>query len=144
MVVKNIDDEFDPNYYMNKYPDVKNAYGTNSCDLYTHFKTYGVREGRYPSYNIEKQNELDNPTFSQSYLKFNDFRIDGGTKIETKTFSNSSDCRQYCNDLDNCAGYHRNTDSKKCHFYSGDVFPNGKLEERTKRNTFIREKVNNT
>lgn len=144
MVVKNIDDEFDPNYYMNKYPDVKNAYGTNSCDLYTHFKTYGVIEGRFPSYNMEKQAELDNPTFSQNYIKFNDFRINDGTKIETKKFTDSADCRQYCNDLDNCAGYNRNTNNKKCYFYSGDVFPNGKLEERSKRNTFIREKVNNT
>ena len=75
MVVKIYTDEFDPNYYMNKYPDIKNAFGTNTCDLFTHYQNFGIKEGRFPSYNVEKQTQLSNPTFSQNYIKYNDFRI---------------------------------------------------------------------
>ena len=144
MVVKNIDDEFDPNYYMNKYPDVKAAYGTNSCDLYTHFKTFGVTEGRFPNYDIEKQQQLNNPTFSQNYLKFNGYTIKSGTEITNNKKDTGSACRQYCNDLDDCAGFTRNPSNKTCNYFSGSVYPNGGLEENSTTNTFIREKINNT
>lgn len=147
MVVKSYVDEFDPNYYMNKYPDVKNAYGTNTCDLFTHYQNFGISEGRFPSYNLEKQSELDNPTFSQNYLQFNDYRIKsqtGTTELKNKEFNNSDECRQYCNDLDDCAGFHRNVNSKKCHFFGGLIYPDTGLEYMGNRNTFIREKINNT
>lgn len=145
MVVKNYTDEFDPNYYMNKYPDVKNAYGTNSCDLFTHFQNYGANEGRFLNYNVEKQSELENPTFSQNYMQFNDFRINNdsnNTKLETKSYNNDNDCIQRCNDLDNCAGFTRN--NRKCHFYSGTVYPNTGIEYKKNRKAFIRERINNT
>ena len=148
MVVKNYTDEFDPNYYMNKYPDVKNAYGTNSCDLFTHFENYGIKEGRFLNYEVEKQNELENPTFSQNYIQFNDFKlannVAGRTKISSKNAKNVDDCIQTCNDLDNCAGFTRNKSSNTCHFYSGSVYPNSALEYATNRTGYIREKINNT
>ena len=147
MVIKNYTDEFDPNYYMNKYPDVKNAYGTNTCDLFTHFQNYGIQEGRFLNYNVEKQSGLDNPTFSQNYLQFDNYKINetsGASKIGTKTSNNTNDCIQHCNDLDDCSGFHRNTSSKKCHFFSGSVYPNTGLKYKSKRSTFIRDKINNT
>jgi len=148
MVVKNYTNEFDPNYYMNKYPDVKKAYGTNSCDLFTHFENYGIKEGRFLNYEVEKQNELENPTFSQNYIQFGDFRlsnnVSGRTKISQTKTKNVDNCIQECNDLDDCAGFTRNKKDNKCHFYSGSVYPDSTLEYNTKRTTYIREKINNT
>ena len=37
---------FDPNYYANKYPDVKKAYGTDLRLLLCHYYKYGKSEGR--------------------------------------------------------------------------------------------------
>ena len=40
---------FDATYYMNKYGDLKKAYGANEKALYEHFVKYGASEGRSPS-----------------------------------------------------------------------------------------------
>lgn len=37
---------FNPTYYANKYSDLKKAFGTNSTQLFKHFTTYGMKEGR--------------------------------------------------------------------------------------------------
>lgn len=37
---------FDPQYYANRYPDVKAVYGTNAAQLFEHFKQFGMKEGR--------------------------------------------------------------------------------------------------
>ena len=37
---------FDPTYYANRYADLKAVYGTNAAQLWLHFKTYGMKEGR--------------------------------------------------------------------------------------------------
>ena len=145
MVVKDYIDEFDPNYYMNKYPDIKNAYGTNSCDLFTHFQNYGLNEGRFLNLDVEKQSQLNNPSFSQNYMQFNDYRINNNSnniKIETKDYDDSNDCVQHCNDLEDCNGFTRN--KKECHFYSGAIYPNDGLDYKKNRSAYVREKVNNT
>lgn len=145
MVVKDYIDEFDPNYYMNKYPDVKNAYGTNSCDLLTHFQNYGINEGRFLDYDVEKQSELSNPTFSQNYLKFNEYKInsDNDGLIETKIMGSDSECRNYCNQIDTCSGYTRKSSNDKCWFYNSELYPNGTLDKNSNKTTYVREKVQN-
>ncbi|MCD8130604.1 MAG: C39 family peptidase [Lachnospiraceae bacterium] len=40
---------FDADFYANTYSDLKNAFGTDFALLYTHYITYGVKEGRLPS-----------------------------------------------------------------------------------------------
>ncbi len=40
---------FDPEYYVNRYSDVKAAYGTDEGKLYEHFVNYGIEEGRAAS-----------------------------------------------------------------------------------------------
>ncbi len=40
---------FDGVYYLNKYPDVKSAYGNNAISAFTHFVNYGMSEGRQGS-----------------------------------------------------------------------------------------------
>lgn len=37
---------FDPVYYAEKYPDIMKAFGYNGKKLFTHFLTYGMKEGR--------------------------------------------------------------------------------------------------
>lgn len=43
---------FDPVYYSNKYADLKRIYGTNSTNLFNHFKNHGMKEGRQASANF--------------------------------------------------------------------------------------------
>lgn len=54
---------FDPTFYANKYPDLKNAFGTNSTALFRHFCTNGMKEGRMGSVNFNvntyKSNYID-------------------------------------------------------------------------------------
>ena len=40
---------FDPVFYANKYPDVKNALGTDPQTLLNHYNTYGIKERRLPN-----------------------------------------------------------------------------------------------
>lgn len=37
---------FEPTYYVNKYADLRSAFGTNSAKLFEHFCNYGIKEGR--------------------------------------------------------------------------------------------------
>lgn len=50
---------FDPKYYSNTYQDLKNAFGTNATNLFNHFCTYGMKEGRNASanFNVNKYKE---------------------------------------------------------------------------------------
>lgn len=43
---------FDPVYYADKYMDLKNAFGTNQTQLFSHFISYGMNEGRQASENF--------------------------------------------------------------------------------------------
>ena len=47
---------FNPNYYSNKYADLKKAFGTNTDQLFNHFCTYGMKEGRQAisTFNVKK------------------------------------------------------------------------------------------
>ena len=50
---------FDPAYYADKYPDLKAAFGTNAANLFHHFCSYGMKEGRIASahFNVIKYKE---------------------------------------------------------------------------------------
>ena len=39
---------FDPEYYAEHNPDVVAVFGTDANALYSHYKTYGIKEGRLP------------------------------------------------------------------------------------------------
>lgn len=47
---------FEPNYYSNKYSDLKAAFGTNAQKLFKHFCEFGMKEGRQAiaSFNVQK------------------------------------------------------------------------------------------
>ena len=71
---------FEPNYYINKYSDLKNAFGTDITKLFNHFCTYGMKEGRqaiesfnvqaYKNRYLDLQNAFGNdlPTYYQHYI----------------------------------------------------------------------------
>ncbi len=44
---------YDFNYYMNKYPDLKKAFGNDDIKALQHFVNYGMREGRVASKNFD-------------------------------------------------------------------------------------------
>lgn len=45
---------FDADYYLNKYPDLQNAYGNNGSKAFSHFLIFGINEGRQAkaSFNV--------------------------------------------------------------------------------------------
>lgn len=49
--------DFDATYYASKYPDVKNALGTNKDVLYKHYLEFGKKEGRFKNKEEETNNE---------------------------------------------------------------------------------------
>ncbi len=51
----NYDAVYDYNYYINKYADLKAAFGTNSTAALAHFVNYGMREGRQASASFNVQ-----------------------------------------------------------------------------------------
>ena len=46
---------FDSVFYANKYPDVKNALGTDGKTLLNHYNTFGISEGRMANANDTKE-----------------------------------------------------------------------------------------
>ena len=83
---------FDAVYYSNKYPDLKNAFGSNAAKLYNHFQTFGIKEGRqaHPIFNVkyylEQSSDLKN-TFGSDYARAIKHYVTLGYKENRKTAS---------------------------------------------------------
>ncbi|MBQ5711532.1 MAG: RICIN domain-containing protein [Oscillospiraceae bacterium] len=81
---------FDAVYYSNKYPDLKNAFGSDSTKLYDHFLNFGVLEGRqaHPvfsvTYYLSQSSDLKN-AFGTNYPKAIDHYVTLGYKEGRKT-----------------------------------------------------------
>ena len=81
---------FDAIYYSNKYPDLKNAFGSNATKLYDHFQTFGIKEGRqaHPvfdaKYYLEQNSDLKS-TFGSDYAKAIKHYVTLGYKENRKT-----------------------------------------------------------
>jgi hypothetical protein len=43
---------FDPDYYLNAYPDLKSAFGSNQMAAFNHFISWGIKEGRQGNANF--------------------------------------------------------------------------------------------
>lgn len=73
---------FDPEYYANKYSDLKKAFGNDSDKLFKHFNTYGMKESRiakatfnviaYKNRYVDLQNAFggDLPAYYRHYCQF--------------------------------------------------------------------------
>lgn len=59
---------FDTEYYADKYPDLKAAYGYDYIQLYNHFVTVGMQEGRQASanFNVEVY-KANNPDLQEAF-----------------------------------------------------------------------------
>ena len=77
---------FDPVYYINKNPDLKNAFGTDYVAAYNHFIQFGINEGRVASssFNVisyyNSQSSYTKKQLGTTYIKY--FALaDGGSPI---------------------------------------------------------------
>ncbi len=71
---------FDAEYYANRYPDLKAAYGTDESKLYNHFINYGIEEGRsaspyfdvkvYMNQNSQKFQETNKGNYEKAFKHF--------------------------------------------------------------------------
>ena len=81
---------FDAVYYSNKYPDLKNAFGSDAAKLYDHFQTFGIKEGRqaHPVFNVkyylEQSSDLQK-AFGSDYAKVINHYVTLGYKENRKT-----------------------------------------------------------
>ena len=76
---------YDYNYYINKYSDLKNAYGTNRNAAFNHFLSYGMKEGRQGNakFNVSyyKQNYADlQKAFGNNLKSYYEHYISNGHK----------------------------------------------------------------
>lgn len=76
---------FDADYYSNNYPDLKAAFKDNATDLFNHFITYGMKEGRQASQNFNmeyyKSNYIDlQKAFGADNTQYYIHYIDHGVK----------------------------------------------------------------
>ena len=89
MSFTNIQDEFDYQYYGNKYPDVKNSVGSSYDALWKEYQEEGIEQARFPSFQIEKENEIKNYMYGESYYLFSNYDPSDPTDV-LKTKENSS------------------------------------------------------
>ena len=70
---------FDAEFYSRKYSDLKNAFGNDYDQLYKHFNTYGIKEGRCASpafdvdYYLKNNTDLKKAFKSDHVAAFNHF-----------------------------------------------------------------------
>ncbi len=81
---------FDSVFYSNKYPDLKNAFGSDSTKLYNHFLNFGIKEGRqaHPVFDVKyylaQHTDLQN-AFGKDYARALNHYINIGYKENRKT-----------------------------------------------------------
>lgn len=75
---------FDAKFYADKYPDLRQAFGYNEIQLYNHFITYGIDEGRFSSeifdvkYYLANNQDLVQAFGATNYrAAYNHFRVYG-------------------------------------------------------------------
>ncbi len=81
---------FDAVFYSNKYPDLKNAFGTDATKLYNHFQQFGIKEGRqaHPVFDVKyylAQNSDLKAAFGSDYAKVINHYVTLGYKEGRKT-----------------------------------------------------------
>ncbi|MBQ2445102.1 MAG: hypothetical protein II272_01545 [Oscillospiraceae bacterium] len=97
---------FDPEYYAEKYPELKAAYGTDEAQLYKHFVNYGLEEGRcaspyfdvrfYMNNNGEQLREHCHGDYNVAFAHFVKYVSDANErKNNPKMLSPTFDCAYY-------------------------------------------------
>ncbi|MBR6825830.1 MAG: hypothetical protein IKM59_04705, partial [Oscillospiraceae bacterium] len=97
---------FNPEYYAEKYPELKAAYGTDEAQLYNHFVNYGLEEGRcaspyfdvrfYMNNNGEQLREHCHGDYNVAFAHFVKYVSDANErKNNPKLLSPTFDCAYY-------------------------------------------------
>ena len=76
---------FDAVFYVEKYPELRAAYGRDADKLYKHYLTYGIKEGRQPSAKFNPQYYRTNypdlqAAFANNWRAYADHYINFGMK----------------------------------------------------------------
>ena len=72
--VKSYADDFDPQYYASRYPDVYAAYGNDAAALYSHYLNFGMKEHRFKNAQEEASG-----TYSETLSTYIDVDITNQT-----------------------------------------------------------------
>lgn len=98
---------FDADYYYSAYPDLAAAYGRNGSALFSHFVTYGIKEGRSGNaeFNLQAYKQryedlrnafgADDAAYCRHYVSFGksegrNARVDGQTTVSVGAVENTS------------------------------------------------------
>ena len=99
---------FDPDYYLNKYPDVKQVYNNSKYAAYEHFINFGLAEGRQgcATFNVntymaryadlQAAYGTDLPSYYMHYLNYGDkiFTVTDTTGLKYELSLTSSQFRE--------------------------------------------------
>ena len=141
MSFTNIQDEFDYQYYGNKYPDVKNSVGSSYDALWKEYQEEGIEQARFPSFQIEKENEIKNYMYGESYYLFSNYDPSDPTDVlKTKENSSNNACAAVCNRDEVCGGFVFDNTTKTCTTYKDNLYPHNGMQESQGFDVYIRSK----
>lgn len=150
MSVTNIKDKIDPTFYLNRYPDLKNAYGNNHKAAIRHYMHHGVFEKRYFDSNdeeIQKGIATNTATSGQvypyvsDYVKFPKLNTDpkNTQTIGTIRKTNSDVCRLKCNENSECGGFTMRK-GNHCTLWNTNVYPDVGMIKDKHANFYMRRR----
>ena len=150
MSVTNIKDKIDPKFYLNRYPDLKNAYGNNHKAAVRHYMQHGVYEKRYFSHDYEEiQKGIASNTatsgqvypYTNAYIKFDNRNTDPANTMSIGTIrnTNSNKCRLQCNKNSECGGFSMRK-GKHCTLWNTNVYPDSNMTKDKKTNFYMRQR----
>ncbi len=147
--VKDINDSINTTYYLNKYSDLKNAYGNNRNAAKKHFLNYGVYEKRY--FNLPYQQTLEGIAknksnsgnmypYTNKYVKFPNMttNVVSTTLIENKRNINDDTCIKLCNQKNNCGGITYDRSNSSCKIWDLNVYPDADMTSTNKQDFYMR------
>ncbi len=147
--VKDIKDSINTTYYLNRYPDLKNAFGDNRRKAKTHFINNGVYEKRYFNLPYEevrngiaknKSSDGNVYPYSNNYVKFTNMTTDPNktTLIDSKTLLTEDKCLNLCSKNSNCGGITYDNNKSNCKIWDMDVYPKADMNRAIKQDFYMR------
>lgn len=148
--ITNIKDAIDPDFYLNRYPDLKNAYGNNRKAAITHYMTHGMYEKRFFNHayeEIQKGIAANTATsgqvypYSSEYIMIDNHNTDPNntTKISTNRDTDRNTCRLKCNQNSECGGYSV-TNNNYCTLWDTNVYPDVNVVETKNTDFYMRKR----
>uniref|UniRef100_A0A6C0EGE1 Apple domain-containing protein n=1 Tax=viral metagenome TaxID=1070528 RepID=A0A6C0EGE1_9ZZZZ len=153
MSVANIKDIIDPAFYLNRYPDLKNAYGNNHKAAIGHYMDHGVYEKRFFNNEyeeIQKGIAANTATsgqvypYTSEYIKFKNLNTDPKNTYSIGSVRNTNQnvCRLKCNQNSECGGFSLKStfSGKQCTLWNTNVYPDVGMKKDKKTDFFMRKR----